>query len=145
MGSSTSARFGTRVVLVGAAVAAVAGTQAASAAGKSTTLRLTSTQIKDSIVQGVDIAASRDAQAGKTAGYDVTSCTVDPRTHLAACDFALARPGGLIIGRVKVDVTTGRGSGVVTGGTRRLAGAHGTVTVAPGAQGSSVITLTFRR
>jgi hypothetical protein len=137
--------FGFAAVLgTAAVVAGAAGVSAAPAAPTTHTLRLTTAQIKDVIVKGVDVATDSDMQKGKTTGYDVTSCVIDSNTHKASCTVAVARSKGLIVGRAVVNVLTGKGSGKVTGGTRSFKGARGTITVAPGSSANtSKITLRY--
>jgi hypothetical protein len=146
---STGTHLSRGLTAVGIGVAAVAvGTgalSAASAAPTSHTLRLTTTQVKDVIVGGTDVATDRDAQNGATTGYDVTSCLVNPQTHLAVCDVAVARQQGVIYGHATINVTNGTGSGEVTGGARAFKGACGTIAVEPGSQpNSSKITIVYR-
>lgn len=145
---SASRHLSRGLAALGVGVAAVAvgtgGVSAASASSPSHTLHLTTTQLKDVIVGGTDIATDQDTQNGATTGYDVTSCLVNPQTHLAVCDVALARQKGLLYGHATINVTNGKGSGVVTGGTRAFKGACGTVTVEPGAQpNSSKVTIVY--
>jgi hypothetical protein len=121
-----------------AVAAALAGTATGIAVGaegssaQTTTHRITVTthQLQDRIVNGVDITTSRDLHNGVILGYDVTSCRVNPKTHLAVCDVAMAQPGGILYAHAKINVDTGRGSGTVTGGTRHFHGATGSVTIA---------------
>lgn len=94
------------------------------------TLTFTSRQIADHIVNDTDIAASKEVQQGSVTGYDLTRCHVDVQTHVAHCDVAIARAAGMLYGRAHVNVVTGKGSGTVTGGTGRFAGATGTIAVA---------------
>jgi hypothetical protein len=108
---------------------ALVGTDAASASSRTHTLRITTNQLQDRIVDNVDIATDADSQHGQVTGYDVTSCRVSVRTDVARCDVAVARAHGLLYGHARVDVTTGQGSGRVTGGTRRFAHARGTIKV----------------
>jgi hypothetical protein len=133
--------------VVGAVATAVcaAGVTAASAGGPTHTFRIAATQTSDTILNGVDVATDQDRQNGKTTGYDVTSCLVDTTTHLANCDVALARSGGVLYGHSTVDVRTGRGSGRITGGLRSFSGAHGTISVTPGPSPDvSMITISYR-
>lgn len=122
-----------RLVAIGAGTAALAGgtalafaATAASAAAPMHSFTVVNHQLQDTIVNGVDIATDKDLQHGSVTGYDVTSCRVDIATHVARCDVALARTGGVLIGRAHVNIDTGHGSGVVTGGTRQFQGATGT-------------------
>jgi hypothetical protein len=132
------------VVGVVATAVCATGVTAASAGGTSHTLRIAATQTSDTIVNGTDVATDRDDQNGKTTGYDVTSCLVDPTTHLANCAVALARPGGVLFGHATVDVQTGNGHGRITGGLRSFSGASGTISVAPGPKPNvSMITITY--
>jgi hypothetical protein len=128
-----------------AAALCLTGVGAASASTSNHTLRITATQTSDTIVNGADVATDRDEQQGRTTGYDVTSCLVDVRTHLAHCDVALARPNGVLYGHATIDVRTGTGHGRITGGLRSLSGAHGTISVAPGSSPDvSMITISYQ-
>jgi len=111
----------------GTAIAFAAGTTPAAA--PTHTFTIVNHQLQDAIVHGVDIAADKDLQQGSVTGYDVTACRVDITTHIARCDVALARTGGVLIGRAHVNVDTGLGSGTVTGGTRQFQGATGTFAI----------------
>lgn len=121
-----------------AVVAALAGTAtgialaAEGSSAQTATHRITVTthQIQDRIINGVDVAADRDTHNGTVAGYDVTSCRVNPQAHLAVCDVALSLPGGILYAHAKINVVTGQGSGTVTGGTRHFHDATGSVTIA---------------
>jgi hypothetical protein len=118
-------------VAAGATTAvALAGTDAAAAHTTRHTMHLTTRQLQDRIVRGVDIAADKDLQHGRPTGYDVTSCRINLKTHIAHCDVALARTTGLLFGRVSINVNSGRGRGTVLGGTRGFHGATGTITAA---------------
>jgi len=86
-------------------------------------------QITDRIVHDVDVATDKNVAHGSVVGYDVTSCRVNVQTHIARCQVALARAGGLMYSRAHVNVVTNRGGGTVTGGTGRFAGASGTISV----------------
>jgi hypothetical protein len=133
-----------------AAVAVAAGiTVAAAATGNTSatthTMRFVGTQINDVISNDVDVATDKNTWKGKTTGYDVTSCAIDIHTHVAACKVAVARAGGILYGRAKVNVDTGRGSGTVTGGSGRFHGATGTMTISPGSnENSNKITITYQ-
>jgi hypothetical protein len=102
---------------------------AASAHTTTHTLSFRSHQIADRIINDTDLAASKELQNGNVTGYDLTRCKVDVVTHRAHCDVAIARAAGMLFGRAHVNVDTGKGSGTVTGGTGRFAGATGTITV----------------
>lgn len=126
-----------RLVALGAGAVALAGgtaiafaAGAASAAAPTHTLTLVTHQLQDTMVKGVDVATDKDLQHGAVTGYDVTSCRVDIVSHIARCDVAIARSGGVLIGRAHVNVETGIGGGTVTGGTRQFHGATGTITIA---------------
>ncbi len=131
---SPHARRALVLTVLGAATLAAGstGVRAAAASPRTHTLHLTTTQLNDVLVKDADIASDEDRQDGSVTGYDVTSCLVNTRTHLASCDVALARAAGLIYGHVTVNVLTGRGSGRVTGGARGFADVEGRITVAPG-------------
>lgn len=102
----------------------------ASARVASHTMTFKTHQIADKTIGSSDVATDRNSRAGGVVGYDVTSCKIDINTSVAHCDVALARAAGLMYARAHINVDTGRGSGVVTGGTRRFAGATGTLAVA---------------
>lgn len=109
------------------------------------TMHIVSTQLKDVIVNGVDVATDRNAWKGQTTGYDVTSCTISTTTHVATCKVAVARAQGILYARAHVNVDNGQGSGTVTGGSGGFRGATGTVTVGPGpTQNSTKITISYQ-
>jgi hypothetical protein len=112
----------------GTAIAFAAGP--APAAAPMHTFTIVNHQLQDAMVNGVDVATDKDLQHGAVTGYDVTACRVDITTHIARCDVALARAGGVLIGRARVNLDTGHGSGTVTGGTRQFQGATGTFAIA---------------
>lgn len=126
------------IAAAGAVTAATVGAGAASASTGTHTLRMTASQIKDVVINNVDIATDRDVQNGKTTGYDVTSCVMNFQTHTATCDVAVARRAGLLYGHITVNVSTGKGSGKVTGGTRGFKGATGTISSAAGSSPSAI-------
>ena len=129
----------------GALAAGVLGVSGAYAGSATHTLKMTSVQIKDVMVNGVDVAADRDVQNGKTTGLDTTSCQVNQHTFMATCDVALARADGMLYGHADINVSTGKGSGTVIGGTRAYKGSTGTISVAPGPQPNSPhITIVYR-
>jgi hypothetical protein len=146
--STTIRRFGRVVVVLagaGALAAGALGASGASAGSASHTLKMSSLQIKDVMVNGVDVAADRDVQGGKTTGFDATSCLINPKTFTATCDVALARADGMLYGHAVINVQTGKGSGTVTGGTRAYKGSTGTISVAPGPNPNSPqITIVYR-
>jgi hypothetical protein len=120
-------------ILAGAAALVTAGVGLgldgpASAHAVTHTMTFTTRQITDKIINDVDVATDKNLKHGTVIGYDVTSCRVNVQTHLARCDIALARTGGLLYAHGSVNVVTGHGSGTVTGGTRKFAGATGTWT-----------------
>jgi hypothetical protein len=102
----------------------------ASAHAVTHTMTFTNRQITDKVINDVDLATDRNLQHGTLVGYDVTSCRIDLDTHVAHCAVALTRRAGLMYARAHINVDTGRGAGIVTGGTGRFAGATGTITVA---------------
>jgi len=122
----------TLVAVVAGATTAIAlvGSDAASAHATQHTMHLTTRQLQDRIVNDIDVATDKDMQHGAVTGYDVTSCRVNTRTHVATCDIAVARSNGLLFAHVSTNVDNGRGKGTVLGGTRAFHGATGTVTVA---------------
>lgn len=126
-----------QLAVLAAGIAALGGTAivlaeagAASAAPPTHTFTVSTRQLQDKIVNGVDIATDKDAQRGSVTGYDVTACRVDVASHIARCDVALARAGGLLFGHARINVVTGHGAGAVTGGTRHYQGASGVITIA---------------
>ena len=127
---NTTTKAMTMVAAGALATLTVAATVPASAHATRHTLTMTSKQLQDRIVGGVDVATDKDIQHGAVTGYDVTSCRIDTRTHLAHCDVAVARSNGVLLGRVSVHLNTGRGNGTVLGGTRAFHGATGTISVA---------------
>ena len=153
-------RFARRPAVMATALIAAAGLSAGSvaltesaavaapAAARATTshtLHLVAKQLRDVMVNRTDVATDKDVQNGKTTGYDVTSCAINVDTHMANCTVALARHNGLLIGHAKIDVQTGHGSGTITGGTRAMRGATGTISVAPGSSsGSTKITVHYQ-
>jgi hypothetical protein len=123
------------IVLAGAAALATAAVGvgldgSASAHAVTHTMTFRTSQIQDRQVGDIDVATDKNTQNGTVIGYDVTSCRVNVSTHIARCDVAIARAGGLLYARAHVNVVTGQGGGTVTGGTRRFAGASGTLTAA---------------
>jgi hypothetical protein len=125
---------------VSAAVASTGGTSATSH-----TMRFVANQLQDVMSHQKDVATDKNATNGNTVGYDVTSCAVDIHTHVATCTVAVARAKGILYGRAKVNVDTGRGSGTVTGGLGGFKGATGSVTISPGPnQNSNKITINYQ-
>lgn len=131
-------------VTIGAGAIAISAASASAGPPTMHTLRLTTTQLRDVLVHQADVATDVDREGGTTTGYDVTSCLVSTRTHLASCDVALARARGVIYGHANVSVVTGQGSGKVTGGASGFAGAKGTIIIAPSsAANTSKITIRY--
>ena len=132
------------------AVVAAAGIGVATAAtgnpaATSHTMRFVGSQITDVQRGYVDVATDKNTHKGKTVGYDVTSCVIDIHTHVANCKVAIARAQGILDGRAKVNVDTGKGSGTVTGGSGGFHGATGTMTISPGSnQNSNKITVNYQ-
>lgn len=128
-----------------AAGISVAAASTGSASTTSHTMRFVGTQLKDVQAGYTDIATDKNTSKGKTVGYDVTSCVINIKTHVATCKVALARPQGILNGRAKVNVDTGKGSGTVTGGSGGFHGATGTMTIEPGPdQNSNKITINYQ-
>lgn len=136
----------TTTFAVTATVAGVGVAAAASAPATTThTMRFESSQIKDVIVNEKDVATDKNTQNGKTVGYDVTTCNINITTHVATCVIALARAGGLMYGRAKINLDTGKGTGTVTGGTGSFHGATGTMTASSGSsQNSTEVTIKYQ-
>ena len=118
------------VGVAGACAGIALSADGAAAQTTSHRMRMTTRQIQDRLINGVDVATDKDLHDGVVTGYDVTSCRVSPQNHLAVCDVAIARAGGLLYVHTKVDVNTGRGTGAVTGGTRHFRDASGSVSIA---------------
>lgn len=126
----------TKLITVLAGAAALATTAVglgldgpASAHAVTHTMSFSNRQITDKVINDVDVATDKNLHNGTVVGYDVTSCKINVNTHIGQCDVALARPGGLMYAHAHLNVVTGHGAGIVTGGTRRFAGATGTLTV----------------
>ena len=126
-----------------AAGVAASGFGAADAATVRHTLRLTAVQISDVMVRGVDVATDRDMQHGKVTGYDVTSCRIHLSTRTATCQVAVARAGGMIVGRARINLATGAGHGVITGGTGTFSGARGTISTRATGPATTRVTLVY--
>ncbi|HVU73978.1 MAG TPA: hypothetical protein VHE83_13515 [Mycobacteriales bacterium] len=135
----------------GAVVALVAGgaivgsVELGSAAPVSAThtLRFTTVQIADHMSGYYDIAANKDLQNGKVVGYDVTDCFINVNTHVANCVINVARPEGTIRGTATLNLDSGVGTGVITGGTRDYRGVTGTVAAKALSQTKTAVTLTY--
>lgn len=133
------------VAVVCAAGASVAAAASRDAAATSHTMRFIGTQLKDVQVGYKDVATDKNTSKGNVVGYDVTSCLIDIHTHVATCTVAMARAKGILYGRAKVDVDTGKGSGTVSGGLGGFRGATGTMTISPGPdQNSNRITVNYQ-
>ena len=147
-GTTLVRRTGLAAGVAAAVVAAGIGVAAATPgrpAATSHTMRLISSQIKDVMANGVDVATDKNSWKGKTTGFDVTSCTISFQTHVANCTVALTRAQGLLYAHAKVNLDTGKGSGTVTGGSRGFHGATGTVTIAPGpSKNTNKITINYQ-
>jgi hypothetical protein len=133
------------VALAGTAVSAVvaAGLGPADAAPAGHTLRLDTMQITDVMVHGVDVATDQDRQHGTVTGYDVTSCQINVHTHVANCEAAVARAGGMLFGHARINLSTGSGHGVITGGTGQFHGVSGTITVRAAGPDAAKIKLVY--
>jgi len=143
MNRSTAAALAASLAVAGT----VTGIGVASASGAATThtMQFVGSQIKDVMANDKDVATDKNTQNGKTVGYDVTSCAINITTHVATCTVAVARAQGILVGKAKVNVDTGKGSGTVTGGTGGFHGATGTMTINPGSsQNSNKITITYQ-
>jgi hypothetical protein len=132
-----------------AVTATVTGISAAAAASSPTatthTMRFESSQLQDVMSNDRDVATDKNIQNGKTVGYDVTTCNINITTHVATCVIALARAGGLMYGRAKINLDTGKGTGTVTGGTGSFHGATGTMTASPGSsQNTTTVTIKYQ-
>jgi hypothetical protein len=118
----------------------------ASASSKSHTLTFTARQLHSKQSNRNLEQTGRDLVAGKTIGFDVSSCKFDVTAHVARCDVAVARPLGMLYAHVTVDVDNNVSNGRVTGGTRRYEGATGTVTSAPGSRANDLkITIVWHK
>jgi hypothetical protein len=71
--------------------------------------------------KSTSIGSDKGKIAGKPAGFDIT------RFHGTAGDVALALKGGLMLAHLKFNVTTGKITGSITGGTGTYKNAKGTV------------------
>ena len=133
-------RTRTLVGLVGVTSLAAVGAMGAPAfAGTSShTMTFTSRQLQSQQTGNHLMQANRDLVAGKTIGFDVSSCTFDFATGIATCDVAAAMANGTFYARVTVDGENGDVSGRVTGGTGAFNGATGRVTGSPGSLPSDV-------
>jgi hypothetical protein len=140
-----------RIGVVAAAAALTAaglGLSSASAGttqAHSTTLRFTSVQ-QQALQNGAnEVTSGKDVHDGTVSGFDATTCVANIQTHTASCDAAVARMNGVLYGHVVVSLSTGTGSGRVTGGSGAYKGATGTISVAPGsAPGTIRIAITYR-
>jgi len=146
--TTVAARAGLAAGAAATVVAAgisVAAASTGSASATSHTMRFVGAQIQDVMAHDKDVATDKDTTKGETVGYDVTSCAVDIQTHVATCTVAVARAKGILYGRAKVNVDTGKGTGTVTGGLGGYKGATGSVTISPGPnQNSTKITITYQ-
>ena len=122
-------------IVRGAVVATVAGGAVAGAisfgfaapAATSHTLKFTSSTIADHISGFYDIAANVEKHNGKVVGYDTTDCHMNIQTKTARCVVDIARSEGTMRGTINLNLTTGVGTGKVTGGTRAYKGATGSI------------------
>jgi hypothetical protein len=73
----------------------------------------------------------------------VTSCRIHLTTRVADCQAAIARAGGMIFGHAKVDLATGAGHGVITGGTGKFKGVRGTIVTQASSPTSTKVTLVY--
>lgn len=144
LGKGALVALGLAAAGTAAAATALAGTASAATTPATHTLRLTAVQLSDVVVKDVDVATDQDLQQGQVTGYDVTSCAIDLRAHASTCQAAVARADGMIFGRARVDLTTGRGHGKITGGRGAYAGARGTITIRATGPDSTDIVLAYR-
>jgi hypothetical protein len=85
----------------------------------------------------------KDRRKGEFFGYDVISGKFNVHTHMATIDFALSRPGGLLLGRV-TGGEAGTFVGKVIGGTGRYKGATGTVSAHNAPHDDNITYLTIK-
>jgi len=130
-------------VLAGGAVAGAVGLSAAAPASTHHTLKMVTTQIADRQIGYYDVAANKDTQHGKVVGFDTTSCLINIHTHIAHCAINVSRADGTFRGRAAINLDTGVGTGVVTGGTRRFHGATGTMTAKAISQTKTAVTVQY--
>jgi hypothetical protein len=76
--------------------------------------------------------------AGKAVGFDVT------HFHGTTGDVALSLKGGLLYGHLKFNITTGKITGSVTGGTGTYKGAKGTVSAVSTNQAGTKTNVTIK-
>lgn len=141
--NSRIARGAVVALVAGGAVTGMVELGSAAPASGTHTLRFTTVQIGDHISGDYDIAANKDVQNGKVAGYDVTDCLVNFHTHVANCEITLARPEGMMRGTVTLNLDSGTGTGVITGGTRAYRGVTGTIAAKSLSQRKTAVTLTY--
>jgi hypothetical protein len=125
---------------------AVVNAPLASASSQNHTLSFTARQLHNVQSDAFLYQTERDFVAGKTIGFDVSSCKFDFAAHLARCDVAMARTHGMLYAHISVDADNNVSSGRITGGTRRYQGATGTVSGSPGSRPSDVkITIVWHK
>ena len=130
---------------LGVAALSVASASA-SASSQTHTLSFTGRQMHSVQSDTTLYQTDRDLVAGKTVGFDVTSCKFDFAAHVARCDVAVARAHGMLYAHVTVDADNNVSHGRVTGGTRVYHGATGTVSSAPGVRPNDVkITIVWHK
>jgi hypothetical protein len=90
----------------------------------------------------VDVRSATDNSPSATVGQDVVSCVAGPSS--ARCSFAFASTGGILEGHYDVSFSTGKLSGILTGGTGTYTGASGTMAAQPSLSGLAVV-LTYSK
>lgn len=146
MSALTTSRLarGSAVVIVAAGtIAGAVGLSAAAPASKTHTLKLVTIQIADQQIGKYDVAADKDLQNGKVAGYDSTSCLIDFHTHVAKCAISVSRAGGTFRGKATLNLDNGTGTGTVTGGTGVFHGVTGTMTARSISQTKTAVTVRY--
>ncbi|MGN6473262.1 MAG: hypothetical protein ACTHK4_06400 [Mycobacteriales bacterium] len=127
-------------VMASGAVAGAVSFSAAAPAATTHTLKFTTTEIADHIIGFHDLAANVEKHNGKIVGYDTTDCKMNVQTKTAHCEVDLARAQGTMRGWISLDLNTGSGTGVVTGGTRAFHGVSGSISAQSTTQSKTPVT-----
>ena len=141
--NSRIARGAVVALVAGGAVTGMVELGSAAPAAGTHTLRFTTVQIGDHISGSYDVAANKEVQNGKVAGYDVTDCFLNLHSHVANCAITLARPEGMMRGTATLNLDSGTGTGVITGGTRAYRGVTGTIAAKSLSQMKTAVTITY--
>lgn len=131
------------VLMAGGAVAGAVNFSSASPAVTTHTLKMTTVQIADHLSGYYDVSANKDLVKGKVAGYDTTSCFINIHTHVAKCAISVSRADGTFRGKATINLDSGAGTGVVTGGTRAFRGVTGSMTAKSVSQTKTLVTVTY--